>query len=146
MGTITIRPSCNLIEVYLVDGLKHNLMSISQVYLADELKHTLLSISQLRDVVFSVNFNAVKCTILNLSKNFTIIGDHVENIYILNNVDLPTLTCLTTIINDQWIWHRKLGHGNMHAIEKLSRLDLVIGLHKLNLKKDHPCDAFQFGK
>lgn len=26
--TIMISPSCNLIEVYLVDGLKHNLLSI----------------------------------------------------------------------------------------------------------------------
>ncbi|KAH0646552.1 hypothetical protein KY284_034436 [Solanum tuberosum] len=31
IGTITISPSCDLVEVYLVDGLKHNLLSISQL-------------------------------------------------------------------------------------------------------------------
>jgi len=34
----------------------------------------------------------------------------------------------------------------MHALEKLSRLDLVINLPKLNFEKDHICDASQLGK
>lgn len=31
VGSTTISPSCDLVEVYLVDGLKHNLLSISQL-------------------------------------------------------------------------------------------------------------------
>lgn len=130
VGIITISLFCDLVEVYLVDGLKHNL----------------LSISQLCDVASQILFDALKCTIRNLAKNITIIGDRVENIYVLNNVDLPTLTCITTISNDPWLWNRKLGHAIMHAIEKFSKLDLVLGLPKLNYSKDHVCNACQFGK
>ena len=34
----------------------------------------------------------------------------------------------------------------MNALEKLSRLELVIGLPKLKFEKDHICDACQLGK
>lgn len=51
-------------------------------------------------------------------------------------MDLPTLTCLTAIPNDPWVWHRKLGYASMHAIKKLSRLDLVIGLPKPKFERN----------
>lgn len=88
----------------------------------------------------------MKRTIKNLSKDITIVRDWVENIYVLKNVDLPTLTCLMVILNDPWIWHKKLSHNSMYVFEKHSRLDLVIGLPKLKFEKDHPCDACQFRK
>lgn len=34
----------------------------------------------------------------------------------------------------------------MHALEKLSRLEPVIGLRKLKFEKDQICDACQMGK
>jgi len=34
----------------------------------------------------------------------------------------------------------------MHALENLSRFELVIGLPKLKFEKDHVCDACQLGK
>ena len=34
----------------------------------------------------------------------------------------------------------------MHALEKLSRLELVVSLQKLKFEKYHICDAFQMGK
>ena len=34
----------------------------------------------------------------------------------------------------------------MHALEKFSRVELVIGLPKLKFEKDHICDACQMGK
>jgi len=110
------------------------------------LKHNLLNINQLCDVRFKVLFNATTFTIRHATKDITIIVDHVDNIYVLNNVDLPTLICLTSVSNDSWLWQRKLGHASMHALEKLSRLELVIGLPKLKFEKDHICDACQLGK
>lgn len=130
VGTIIISPSCYLIEVYLVDVLKHNL----------------LSISQLCDTRFDVLFNKIICTISNKEKNITIIGDRVENFYVLNNVDFPTLTCLTAVANDPWIWHRKLGYASMHIIENLLIHELVLGLPKLNESKTQLCNACQLGK
>lgn len=48
--------------------------------------------------------------------------------------------------DDPWLWHRKLGHGSMHLIEKLSKHKLVIGLPKLNFSRTHICDAYHIGK
>ena len=47
IGTITLSLSCDLIEVYLVEGLKHNLPCISQ----------------LCDAGFQVTFNIANCII-----------------------------------------------------------------------------------
>ncbi|XP_015169912.1 uncharacterized protein [Solanum tuberosum] len=115
VGTITLSSSCDLVEVYLVEGLKHNL----------------LNISQLCDAGFQVTFNTANCIIKHLEKKLTLIGDRVNNIYVLNNVDFPSLTCITAVSSDPWLWHQKLGHASMHALEKRSRLELVIGLPKL---------------
>lgn len=60
-------------------------------------------------------------------KNLTLVGDRV------NNIDVSSLTCLTTVTSDHWLWHQKL------------RLELVIGLPKLKFEKDHVCDACQLG-
>lgn len=125
VGTITLSSSYDLIEVYLVEGLKHNL----------------LSISQLCDAGFQVTFNIASCIIKHPKKRLTLIRDRVNNIYVLNNVDIPYLTCLTAVTSDPWLWHRKLWHTSMHALEKLSRLEQVIGLPKLKFEKDHVCDA-----
>lgn len=67
----------------------------------------------------------------NTTKNIALIYDRVDNIYILNNVYLPTLTCLTIQTYDPWLWHRNLGHISIHSIEMLSKLELVNGLPKL---------------
>lgn len=110
--TITLSSSCDLVEVYTVEGLKHNI----------------LSISQLCDVGFQVTFNISSCIIKYLEKRPSLIKDRVNNICVLNNVNFPSLTCLTTFASDPWLSHRKLGYASMCALEKLSRLELVIGL------------------
>ncbi|XP_049365262.1 uncharacterized protein LOC125830085 [Solanum verrucosum] len=121
VGSITLSSLCDMSEVSLVEGLKHNL----------------LNISQLCDVGFKFSLNATTCTIRHVTKDITIVGDRIDNIY----VDLPTLTCLTAVSNESWLWRRKLRHTSMHAFEKLSKLELVIGLPKIKFEKDHICDA-----
>lgn len=64
----------------------------------------------------------------------------------LNNVDFPSLARFIAVTNDPWLWHRKLGHPSMYALEKLSRLELVVCLPKLKFEKDHIFHAFQLGK
>ena len=44
------------------------------------------------------------------------------------------------------MWHRKLGHVIIHAIEKLSKKDLVKGLPKIRFEKEYICKACQQGK
>ena len=119
---------------------------IDNVYLVEGLKHNLLSISQLCDKGYKVVFESSQCLVFNDDKAL-FVGQRHENIYLLNFEDLNSnVTCLSSICNDSWLWHKKLGHASMHLIAKLSKLDLVKGLPKLNFEKDHICDACQLGK
>lgn len=109
-------------------------------------QHNLLISSQLCDTSFDILFNAIRCTVNIATKNIILFGDPVQNIYVLNNIDLPTLTYLTTFSCDQWLWHRKLGYASMYVVEKLSRHKLVIGPPKLNFEKDQFFDSCQLSK
>ncbi|GKB54672.1 retrovirus-related pol polyprotein from transposon TNT 1-94 [Tanacetum coccineum] len=53
--------------------------------------------------------------------------------------------CLATIDENSTLWHRRLGHANMHLIQSLASKDLVRNLP--NIKFDqHFCDACKIGK
>ena len=45
-----------------------------------------------------------------------------------------------------WLWHRRLGHANIHLITKLIKNDLVNGIPNLSFEEDKICDACQLGK
>lgn len=70
-----------------------------------------------------------------MTKGIKIVEDRINNIYVLHNVDFPTLTSLIAASNKSLLWHRKLGHVSMHSLEKLSGLELVIGVPKLKFEK-----------
>jgi len=66
---------------------------------------------------------------------------HVDN---LRNLNVET--CLVASHDEAWLWHNWLGHISMSQLHKLSKLELVRGLPKIDFKKDKLCDACQFGK
>ncbi|GJX04508.1 retrovirus-related pol polyprotein from transposon TNT 1-94 [Tanacetum coccineum] len=45
-----------------------------------------------------------------------------------------------------WLWHRRLSHLNVGAINHLARHGLVRGLPRLKFEKDHLCSACAMGK
>ena len=49
-------------------------------------------------------------------------------------------------VNNNWLWHKRLGYASMKTLSKLVKNDLVIGLLKLKFDKDKICNAYQFGK
>ncbi|GJT63008.1 retrovirus-related pol polyprotein from transposon TNT 1-94 [Tanacetum coccineum] len=53
--------------------------------------------------------------------------------------------CLATVVDNSTLWHRRLGHANMHLIQSLSSKELVRNLPKLKYDK-HFCDACKIGK
>ncbi|KAH0653229.1 hypothetical protein KY289_030907 [Solanum tuberosum] len=127
IGTITFNDACDITNVYLVAGLKYNL----------------LSISQLCDSNLEVRFQKNKCLIEDHSRNNLLQGSTEKNVYILDSVkNNGEHICLASMSDDPWIWHKKLGHASREA----SQNDLVIGLPKLDYSKDHICDACQMGK
>lgn len=121
---------------------------IENVFLVDNLKHNLLSISQLCDKGYRVIFESSKCLIENVCNNEVVfLGDRSENVY---TIDIEKLTCknqcLSALNDDSWLWHRRLGHASMHLLSKLSKKEVVRGLPNLPFQKDKICDACQFGK
>lgn len=137
IGNIGITSSTFIENVLLVDGLKHNL----------------LSISQLCDKGFKVSFESFLCIITSpIDDGIRIIGHRCGNIYMLDLDDLPmkNMQCLVAMnakINDaSWLWHRRLAHVSMDLLSKIIKKDLVVGLPKLNFEKNRICDACQLGK
>ena len=121
---------------------------IENVFLVDNLKHNLLSISQLCDKGYRVIFESSKCLIENVCNNEVVfLGDRSENVY---TIDIEKLSCknqcLSALNDDSWLWHRRLGHASMHLLSKLSKKEVVRGLPNLPFQKDKICDACQFGK
>ena len=122
---------------------------IENVLLVDGLKHNLLSISQLCDRGNKVIFDKDLCTIESIKDNETLfIGQRIENVYVfkIDNDEPTNGTCLSAMNDNGWLWHRRLGHAHMNLIYKLAKKDLVIGLPKISFEKDRLCGACQQGK
>ena len=65
----------------------------------------------------------------------------------IDDINIHNESCLcVNVVNDSWLWHRRLGHASIKILSKLVKNDLVIGLPKLNLDKNKIYDACLFGK
>ena len=132
IGKVGKSPSIIIDNVLYVEGLKHNL----------------LSISQLCDKGYRIVFDTTCCLIQDKNNSEAkLVGKRVDNIYMISLDDTShDLKCLVCSNDDAWLWHRKLAHIHMDHLNKLIKHDLVIGLPKLKYKKDKLCDACQKGK
>ena len=119
-------------------------LSKHHVLLVDGLKYNLLSISQLCDMGNKVTFYPKNCFICSLDEdNVIFTGERVDNVYVidLNKIDNKDIKCLMSISHDTWTWHRRLEHTNFELLNDLCKHELVISLPKLKFTKDKLCDA-----
>ena len=125
------------------------LPSITNVLLVDGLMHNLLSISQLSDNGYDIIFNQKSCEVIS-QKDGTVLfnGKRKNNIYKIRLSDLKDqkVKCLMSVNEEQWVWHRSLGHVSMRRISQLNKLGLVRGLPNLKFALDALCEACQKGK
>ena len=124
--------------------------SIENVLLVDGLNYNLLSISQLCDKGYKVMFETNFCAILDkLSNEMKFIGKRLNNVYVIDfDNEMDSDLCLVAN-NDEntWLWHRRLGHASFSVLNKLIKLDLVVGLPKLDLANQNKvCGACAKGK
>ena len=97
------------------------------------LKHNLISISQLCDNGFEVIFKTNTCEIKQSScETILFSGSRIKNVYVVYLDELPTESCFVSLEKDKWTWHKRVGHVSMKTISKLSKLDLVSGLPKIS--------------
>lgn len=123
--------------------------TISDVNLVERLKHNQLSISQLCDKGYKLIFTYT-CYITehNDKKDIVFKGVRVNNVYMPDLIDilLTSSKCLVALNDDSWLWHRRLAHVNFDFLNKVVSKDLVVGLPKIKISKDHLCDTCQMGK
>ncbi|GJS18783.1 retrovirus-related pol polyprotein from transposon TNT 1-94 [Tanacetum coccineum] len=97
-----------------------------------------------------VAFRQHTCFIRNLEGVDLLTGSRGKNLYTLSLGDMMTSSpiCLLSKASKtkSWLWHRRLSHLNIGAINHLARHGLVLGLPKLKFEKDHMCSACAMGK
>lgn len=106
---------------------------IEDVSLVEGLKYNLLIVSQLCDKNRRVIFEPSHCIVQNMDDNETLfIAKRIENVYLvdLNDLQNKNEKCLVSIEDNCWLWHRRLGHASMNMISKLSNKTLCMVYQK----------------
>ena len=107
-----------------------SLASIGNVLYVEGLKYNLLSISQFCNSCYIMSFNKDQYIVKEKDgKSFFIARRHniLYEIYLIG-LSKQNVTCFLSREDERWIWHKKLGHVNLKHISKLSKNDLVKGL------------------
>jgi len=81
-------------------------ISINNVWLVDGLEHNMLSISQFFDNGYDVMFEKTNCTIINKYNKFIMFkGKRVENVYKINFFELvdQKVICLPSMNDKKWV-------------------------------------------
>ena len=122
IGTVDILGLPIFEDVGYVDGLKANLLSISQIC----------------DAGLNVLFTKYECEILDGGGDCMCIGIRtVDNYYGIT----PSISnkCYSVKINQVDLWHQLLGYASHKQLEKISKCEAVIGLSKFEKIKKSIC-------
>ncbi|KAI3770827.1 hypothetical protein L6452_01972 [Arctium lappa] len=132
-------------------------MTFEDVYYVDQLKYNLLSVSQVCDKQHSILFTNTECMILALG--FKVVDESMillrtprkDNVYCLDmdNVSSDSsLNCLVSkdSVDESSLWHRRICHMNFKTMNKLVKNNLVRGLPSKVFSCDDHCVACLKGK
>jgi hypothetical protein len=123
--------------------------SISNVFLVESLEYNLLSVSQLCHMGYNCLFANIDVFVFRRSDgSLAFKGVLDDKLYLVDfskeNADLDA--CLIVKTNMGWLWHRRLAHVGMKNLRKLLKGEHVLGLIDVYFEKDRPCAACQVGK
>jgi hypothetical protein len=123
--------------------------SISNVFLVESLGYNLLSVSQLCNMGYNCLFTDVDVSVFRRSDGSLAFKGVLDGkLYLFNfskeNADLDA--CLIAKTNMGWLWHHRLTHVGMKNLHKPLKGDHVLGLTDVRFEKDRPCAACQAGK
>ena len=117
-----------------------------EVLLVDGLKANLISISQLCDSDYKVNFLRTECRVYDTSGSCVLKGlRSSENCYVVNS-PVSSIACHTSKIDNVDLWHQRLGHINYKDLSRLSTKEYIRGVPKLPRIRDVVCGPCQIGK
>jgi transposase InsO family protein len=123
--------------------------SISNVFLLESLGYNLLSVSQLCHMGYNCLFTNVDVSVFRRSDGSLAFKGVLDGkLYLVDfskeEVDLDA--CLIAKTSMDWLWHRRLAHVGMKNLHKLLKGEHVLGLTNVCFEKDRPCAACQAGK
>ncbi|GKA34966.1 hypothetical protein Tco_0721395 [Tanacetum coccineum] len=114
----------------------------TKVVFVNGLKYNLISISQLCDAKYIVQFDDKQGTIFNANKEIVLIAPRRNDVYVLNISSL-TLNgaCFFAKASESisCLRHKRLSHLNFKNINKFAKQNKVLGLPSLVYSKDKPC-------
>jgi hypothetical protein len=123
--------------------------SISNVFLVDSLDYNLLSVSQLCKMVYNCLFTDIGVTVIRRSDDsiaFKGVLDGQLYLVDFNDNKAKLDTCLIAMTNMGWLWHRRLAHVGMKNLHKLLKGEHILGLTNFHFEKDRICSTCQAGK
>ena len=110
----------------------------------DGLKANLISISQICDLDLNVNFNREKFIVIDVDGKCVLEGFHfLDNCYTFTS---SSHTCHRVDSDDMELWLERLRHLNFKSLRKLSNAGAVRGLPKLGKQSSGVCGPCQYGK
>ncbi|KAI3718930.1 hypothetical protein L6452_19815 [Arctium lappa] len=129
--------------------LSNGTTTFRRVAYVDGLKHNLLSISQLCDKDYEVRFSKKACSLVDEKEKLALSGNRRENVYVIDMDSTITknLSFLSKASSDvNWLWHKRLSHLNFKTMNSLSFKELVSGLPQHSYAKESLCSACEKGK
>ncbi|GKC99994.1 retrovirus-related pol polyprotein from transposon TNT 1-94, partial [Tanacetum coccineum] len=117
-----------------------NGITFTRVAYVNGLKHNMISISQLCDDNFKVLFTKTQGTIFNQNDEVVLIAPRRRDVYVIDmsSFNKESNACFFAKASPSvnWLWHKRLSHLNFKNIN-----NLVSGLPSLTLFKDKNCSA-----
>jgi transposase InsO family protein len=121
--------------------------SISNVFLVDSLDYNLLSVSQLCKMGYNCLFTDIGVTVFRRSDDSIAFKGVLEDqLYLVDFNQAELDTCLIAKTNMSRLWHRRLAHVGMNNLHKLLKEEHNLGLTNVHFEKDRVCSACQAGK
>ncbi|GKB70819.1 retrovirus-related pol polyprotein from transposon TNT 1-94 [Tanacetum coccineum] len=129
-------------------SIKCNGIVFTKVAFVNGLKYNLISISQLCDAKYIVQFDEKRGKFFNSNKEIVMISPRVRGVYVLDITSSAQESCFFAKYSENlnWLWQKRLAHLNFRTINKLAKQNLVIGLPSLVYSKDKPCSSCEKGK
>ena len=130
-------------------SISNGAIKFERVAYVEGLKHNLLSVSQICDKDYKVLFLKPRVAATDMNDRLVLTGKRCENVYIVNmNKSHAENNCFMSRTSSDtcWLWHKRLSHLNFKAINELSKNELVRDLPKHTFTKESLCSACEKGK
>jgi hypothetical protein len=122
--------------------------SISNVFLVESLGYNLLSVSQLYHMGYNCLFTNVDVSVFRSDGSLVFKGvlDDKLDLVDFSKEEADLDACLIAKTSMGWLCYRCLAHVGTKNLHKLLKGEHVLGLTNVCFEKDRPCAACQAGK